>query len=151
MAIVYEGFGNVLTHKAQTLVCPVNVVAVMGAGLARAFRNRYHGLNAEYKGMCESGELAIGKVNVFPIAESEQQILLFPSKGHWREDSQISYIEEGLQDLVKNYKTYGITSIAIPPVGCGLGKLDYTEDVKPLLMQYLDPIKDLEVYILLRG
>lgn len=150
MAIVYEGFGNVLTHKAQSLVCPVNVVGVMGAGLARAFRNRIPGLNGAYKHMCEEGILTLGKVTTYHIEGTHQQVLLFPTKGHWKDDSEVSYIEEGLQYLVKHYKELGITEIAMPPIGCGLGKLDYMEDVRPLIEQYLGPLEDLSVYLLLR-
>lgn len=150
MAIVYEGFGNVLTHKASAIVCPVNVVGVMGAGLARAFRNRFHGLNPVYKRMCEEGELAIGRVATYDIPGTEQKILLFPTKGHWKDDSKLSYIEEGLQDLVNRQSTLGISSIAFPPIGCGLGNLDYTKQVRPLMGTYLGDDNPLEVYILLR-
>lgn len=150
MAIVYEGFGNVLTHKAQTIVCPVNVVGVMGAGLARAFRNRFHGLNTSYKRKCETGDIAIGCVDVVPISGSQQQVLLFPTKGHWKDDSKLFYIEEGLQDLVKRHESLGIKDIAFPPIGCGLGNLDYVKEVRPLLHKYLEEADGIRAYILLR-
>lgn len=150
MAIVYEGFGNVLTHSAQTITCPVNTVAVMGAGLALAMRNRIRGLNDYYKGVCHTGKLAPGVCLTYGIpGKVGKQVLLFPTKGHWKEDSTIEDVEAGLQYLAKNYEELGITELAMIPLGCGLGKLDYEEQVKPLIMKYLDPL-DIDVYLLHR-
>lgn len=149
MPIVYQGFGNVLTHPSQTITCPVNTVGVMGAGLARAMRNRIQGLYTSYKVMCEEADLRIGKVTVYNIPGENKQVLLFPSKEHWKNDSKLEYIEEGLKDISSRYKELGITELAITPVGCGLGKLDFTKEVKPLLVKYLDPL-DIDVYILHR-
>lgn len=149
MPIVYHGFGNILTTKAQTITCPVNTVGVMGAGLARAMRNRIQGLYSFYKSACESGELEIGNCVIYPIPSSEQKVLLFPSKSHWKEDSVLENIEESLRYLSEVYKTLGITELAMIPVGCGLGQLDYTTEVKPLLYRYLDTM-EIPVYILHR-
>lgn len=150
MSIVYEGFGNVLTHGAKTLVCPVNVVGVMGAGLARAFRNRVPGLNQFYKQACEVGDIAIGKVLVYPIPNTDQQVLLFPTKGHWKDPSEVSYVQEALEDLAKRHGELDIQALAMPPVGCGLGKLDYQKDVFPLIEEHLGDVPGVDVYILLR-
>lgn len=150
MAIVYEGFGNALTHKAQTITCPVNTVAVMGAGLALAMRNRIRGLNEYYKGVCHTGRLAVGRPCVYEVpGKSSKQVLLFPSKGHWKDDSTLEDIEEGLKYLAENYKEMGIEELAMIPLGCGLGKLDYLKEVRPLLVKYLDPL-DIDVYLLHR-
>lgn len=149
MPIVYEGFGNILTHKAQTITCPVNTVARMGAGLALAMRNRIRGLNEFYKGACVTGKVAVGRCSVYEIPGSEQQVLLFPSKGHWKEDSSVEIIELGLQDLVANIERLNIKELAMVPLGCGLGQLDYVKNVRPLLMQYLEPLT-IDVHLLHR-
>lgn len=149
MAIVYEGYGNLLTTNIQTTTCPVNVVGVMGAGLARAFRNRTLGLNEKYKQMCHDATLLIGEPQTYHIPESTQQILLFPTKGHWKENSNLSDIEEGLKNLAERVEELEIESLAIGAIGCGLGGLDFTKEVKPLIVKYLDPL-DIEVSILLR-
>lgn len=149
MAIVYEGFGNVLTHEAQTITCPVNTVAVMGAGLALAMRNRVRGLHDHYKGLCRIGDLAVGVCRTYEIPGKEQQVLLFPTKGHWKDNSDVKEIEEGLQYLVEHLKELNITELAMVPLGCGLGELDYNKDIKPLLYKYLDAL-DIDVYLLHR-
>lgn len=150
MAIVFEGFGNVLTHEAQTITCPVNTVAVMGAGLALAMRNRVRGVNDFYKGKCSTGDLAVGRPCTFVMSDQEdKQVLLFPTKGHWKDDSRLEDVEEGLKYLAAHYKELGIKELAMVPLGCGLGKLDYIKDVRPLIMEHLDDI-DLPVYLLLR-
>jgi O-acetyl-ADP-ribose deacetylase (regulator of RNase III) len=149
MSIVYEGFGNILTHPAQTITCPVNTVSVMGAGLALAMRNRIRGLNDYYKGLCQLGKLSLGICAVYQDPLKDQQILLFPTKGHWKDDSLAENIASGLIYLTTHLEELKIHELAIPPLGCGLGKLDYTKDVKPLLEQYLEPLA-IPVYILHR-
>jgi len=150
MPIVYEGFGNVLTHKAQTVTCPVNTVAVMGAGLALAMRNRIRGLNDYYKGVCHTGKLTLGKCLTYDIpGKHGKQVLLFPTKGHWKDDSSLEDIEESLKYLAENYKELNITELAMIPLGCGLGKLDYSEQVRPLIVKYLEPL-DIDIYLLHR-
>jgi len=150
MPIVYEGFGNVLTHKAQTVTCPVNTVAVMGAGLALAMRNRIRGLNDYYKGVCHTGKLTLGKCLTYDIpGKHGKQVLLFPTKGHWKDDSSLEDIEESLKYLAENYKELNITELAMIPLGCGLGKLDYGEQVRPLIVKYLEPL-DIDIYLLHR-
>ena len=141
MPIIYEGFGNILTHPAQTITCPVNTVSVMGAGLALAMRNRIRGLNDYYKGLCQLGTLALGTCAVYPVPQKTQQILLFPTKGHWKDDSTVKNIELGFQYLVTHLEELNIQELAIPPLGCGLGKLDYTKDLKPLIEVYLVPLE----------
>lgn len=150
MAIIFEGFGNVLNHEAQTVTCPVNTVGVMGAGLARVMRNRIPGLNRHYKDLCNVGDLMVGKCFTYEVPNQEdKQVLIFPSKEDWKDDSKVEFIESGLQYLLKNYKKLNITSLAIIPVGCGLGKLDYAKQVKPLFDKYLNQM-DIDVYILHR-
>lgn len=149
MPIIYENYGNVLTTSMQTTTCPVNVVGVMGAGLARAFRNRTLGLNDYYKELCQDAKLTLGESQVYRIPDSNQQVLLFPTKGHWRDKSNIEDIEDGLLNLTQRLEELNIQSLAIGAIGCGLGGLDYTKQVRPLFQKYLHPL-DIEVSILLR-
>lgn len=150
MPIVYEGYGNVLTHSAQTLTCPVNTVAVMGAGLALAMRNRIPGLHEYYKDLCHQGELLLGECAIYTIPQKEQNILLFPTKGHWKETSKKEHIESGLHYLSIHYAELGITSLAMIPLGCGLGALDYSKTVKPLIETYLAPLP-IDIHLLHRN
>lgn len=150
MPIVYEGFGNVLNHKAQTITCPVNTVGVMGAGLALFMRNRIPGLYDHYKYLCAKSSLMAGQCLVYKVPEQEKQVLLFPTKGHWKDNSKLEDIEAGLKDLALNATKLGITELAMVPLGCGLGNLDFTKQVKPLIYKYLDPL-EIDIYLLHRN
>lgn len=149
MPIIYEGFGNILTHKAQTITCPVNTVGVMGAGLALDMKDRIKGLNAYYKKLCLSYKLVPGRCAVFENPDTAQQILLFPTKLDWRDNSTVVMIEDGLKYLVKHIEELKITELAIIPLGCGLGKLDYIKDIRPIMFKHLNPLK-IDVHILHR-
>ena len=76
----------------------------------------------------------------------EAQILNFPTKGHWQGNSRLVDIENGLKFLAENYAQLGIYSLALPPLGCGLGGLKWN-DVRPFIEKHLSPIADLEVYV----
>lgn len=149
MTIAYEGYGNVLNTNIQTTTCPVNTVGVMGAGLALAMRTRIPGLMDFYKHHCKDATLTVGKTIVYKVPDKDQQVLLLPTKMHWKDDSEIEYIESALEYLAENYEVLGITELALPAIGCGLGKLDYTNEVRPLIEKHLGDI-DLPVHILLR-
>jgi uncharacterized protein YwgA/O-acetyl-ADP-ribose deacetylase (regulator of RNase III) len=134
--------GDIFNSKAQTLVNTVNCVGIMGKGLALAFKNKYSDMFIDYEQKCKQRMVKLGKPylykSLFP-----PHILLFPTKDHWRSVSNIHAIEEGLQYLKKNYKDWGITSIAVPPLGCGLGELDWNI-VGPTLYRHLKEL-DIEV------
>lgn len=147
--IVYEGVGDILKTDVQTLVCPVNTVGAMGAGLALAMRKRYAGLYQHYRHLCKTKRLRIGVCAIYKVPHSNQQILLFPTKGDWRKPSQVEYIEEALEYLMEHLGTFNIQDIAFPPVGCGYGNLDFSREVLPLLHRYLHDEPDIDVSILL--
>lgn len=147
MTIIYEGKGDILTYNAQTLVCTVNCKGAMGAGLALQFKNMCPGLNKAYQAECFSKRLTVESIFLYKPT-CGPFVLCLPTKDDWKDDSKIEYVKNNLKNLSEQYRELGITSIAIPPLGCGLGKLDYLLHVRPLLYRYLDPI-DLPVSIVL--
>lgn len=136
-----EQKGDIFTSGCQTIVCPVNTVGVMGAGLALQFKRRIPGLFAAYKEACTFKLLTTQKVWVYQVPDSDLQVLCLASKEHWRKPSKLSYVEDSLRDLVERHEELGITSLAIPPIGCGLGQLDYVKCVRPLLEELLEPLE----------
>jgi O-acetyl-ADP-ribose deacetylase (regulator of RNase III)/uncharacterized protein YwgA len=132
--------GDIFNSSAQTLVNTVNCVGVMGKGLALKFKNRFPAMFEEYEGICKRNELKLGKPYLFKSL-FPPHILLFPTKDHWRSVSSLQAIERGLQYIKEHYKNWGITSLAVPPLGCGLGELDWSI-VGPTLFRHL---KDLEI------
>ena len=124
--------GNLLTNDAEALVNTVNLDGVMGKGIALQFAKAFPEILAPYEAACRSGELAAGRVQVIerPGLINPRYIINVPTKRHWRGKSRMADIDAGLVDLVRVVREHGIRSIAIPPLGCGLGGLAW-DDVRP--------------------
>jgi O-acetyl-ADP-ribose deacetylase (regulator of RNase III) len=126
---------DLFQSPAQTLVNTVNTKGVMGRGVAERFREIYPEMFAEYRAICERGELEVGTLHLYRT--KHKYILNFPTKKHWRNPSKVEYIEAGLQAFVRMYERAGITSVSFPPLGCGNGGLSFDDQVRPLMERYL--------------
>jgi O-acetyl-ADP-ribose deacetylase (regulator of RNase III)/uncharacterized protein YwgA len=137
--------GDLFTSKAQTLVNTVNCVGVMGKGVALEFKRRYPAMFDDYVDRCRRGALKPGEPYVFEDV-SGSRVLNFPTKDHWRSPSRLADVERGLDRLADHHAEWGITSLAMPPLGCGNGGLSWS-DVGPLIRRKLaDMPFDVEVY-----
>jgi O-acetyl-ADP-ribose deacetylase (regulator of RNase III)/uncharacterized protein YwgA len=116
--------GNLLESGAQTLVNTVNCVGVMGKGIALEFKKRFPEMYQDYVRRCDTGQVKLGEPYLFK-SMFDPQIVNFPTKDHWRSLARLSDIIEGLDYLEDHYKEWGITSIAVPPLGCGNGQLEW--------------------------
>ena len=128
--------GDLFASKAQTLVNTVNCVGVMGKGVALEFRKRFPEMYKDYVARCARREVHLGEPYLFRTLVPPW-ILNFPTKDHWRSVSRLSDIVVGLEYLLRHYREWGITSLAVPPLGCGQGQLDWRV-VGPTLYAYLD-------------
>jgi len=131
--------GDIFKSNAQTLVNTVNCVGVMGKGLALEFKKRFPDMYEDYVARCRRGEVQLGKPYLYRRV-IPPWILLFPTKHDWRSVSKLTDIEEGLRYLEKHYKEWGIISLAVPPLGCGLGELNW-DIVGPTLYRYLSRLE----------
>jgi O-acetyl-ADP-ribose deacetylase (regulator of RNase III)/uncharacterized protein YwgA len=116
--------GDILQSKAQTLVNTVNCVGVMGKGIALEFRKRFAEMFEDYIQRCKRKEVRLGEPYLYKTLVPPQ-IVNFPTKEHWKSVSKISDIEKGLDYLLAHYKEWGTASLAIPPLGCGNGQLEW--------------------------
>jgi O-acetyl-ADP-ribose deacetylase (regulator of RNase III)/uncharacterized protein YwgA len=130
--------GDILDSKAQTLVNTVNCVGVMGKGIALKFKERFPDMFNDYVERCNRNEVRLGKPYLFKRL-TPPWILNFPTKGHWRSVSRIEDIVKGLKYLLQHYKEWEITSLAVPPLGCGQGQLGW-KIVGPTLYRYLSQL-----------
>jgi len=140
--------GNLMEADTQALVNTVNTVGVMGKGIALQFKERFP-LNFKiYADACKKGEMKIGKMLVVKENNLNGEIIIinFPTKTEWFKKSQYDYIEEGLKDLVRVIVDYKIQSIAIPPLGCGNGGLNWNK-VKSLMDKYLGQLSIIDINI----
>ncbi len=156
--------GDMFFSKMQTLTISVNTVAIMGKGLASRAKYQFPDVYVVYQDACRSKLLRLGRPYLYKreafvdeeLADEASKLtnpnarkwfLLFATKGHWKETSNLHAIEEGLNWVRKNYTKEGIVSLAIPALGCGLGKLDW-RDVGPVICRALNSL-DIEVAIYL--
>lgn len=130
--------GNIIKADTEALVNTVNCVGVMGKGIALQFKKAFPDNFKAYARSAKRGEIRPGEVFTFSTRQmfNPKYIINFPTKQHWKEHSRIEYVREGLKALVKEVQRRGIKSIAIPPLGCGSGGLDWGV-VKPLIVEAL--------------
>ena len=140
--------GDILKCKVDAIVNTVNCVGVMGRGLALQFKNAYPENFKAYEAACRRGIVQPGRMFVFDIAHSTKPrfIINFPTKRHWRNKSIIEDIDAGLVDLVNVIRNNDINSIAIPPLGAGLGGLNWG-DVCKSIENHLIELVDVDVIV----
>lgn len=130
----------------DAIVNTVNCVGVMGKGIALQFKNKWPANFRGYAAACKAGEVRPGRMFVHDSGGlvKPNYIINFPTKDHWRGKSRIEFIRDGLDDLVDRVRKLGIRSIAIPPLGCGNGGLEWSR-VRPMIEQAFSALPDVEV------
>ena len=120
--------GDILAEQTEALVNTVNCVGVMGRGIALEFKKAWPENFNAYAAACRRNEVQPGRMFVFETGQlmPPRYIINFPTKRHWRGESRMEDIEAGLDALVAEVHKRGIRSIAVPPLGAGLGGLDWT-------------------------
>jgi len=140
--------GNILEAQAEALVNTVNCIGVMGKGLALQFKNAFPANFKAYESACHAGEVAPGRMFIFDNGnpQNPRYILNFPTKRHWRDNSRIEDIRSGLESLVADLQRLRIRSIAVPPLGCGLGGLNW-RDVRPMIENSFSELSEVRVLL----
>lgn len=130
--------GNLLTSDTEALVNTVNVVGVMGKGVALQFKQAFPANYRDYRAACQRKDVRLGTMHVWDSGQfgDRRYVINFPTKGHWRSPSRIEDIEAGLANLIEVVSDLEIRSIALPALGCGNGGLDWA-DVLPLIERAL--------------
>jgi O-acetyl-ADP-ribose deacetylase (regulator of RNase III) len=133
-------------HDVDAIVNTVNCVGVMGKGIALQFKNKWPANFQQYQAACKAGEVRPGRMLIHDCGGliKPNYIINFPTKDHWRGASKMEYIEDGLVDLINKIRHLGIRSIAIPPLGCGNGGLNWDE-VRPLIEDAFAQLPDVDV------
>lgn len=144
--------GDLLQSGAEAVINTVNCVGVMGKGIALQFKQAFPRNYDAYRRACDAGEVRLGEMFVFDTGSmiNPRWIINFPTKGHWKAKSRLSDIETGLEDLKRVILENGIRSIAVPPLGCGNGGLDWAE-VEPVIRRALGDLDQVDVRLFAPG
>lgn len=146
--MIETGVGSIFDCDVEALVNPVNCMGVSGRGLALEFSKRYPRDQRIYEDACHARDLSPGNVlmHLKLFTQADPIIVYFPTKDHWRDPSNISWIAGGLSKLVSQVESFHIKSIAIPALGCGLGGLKWSE-VRPMIEAAFAELPDVRVVI----
>jgi len=146
--MIHNAQGNLIKAEAEALVNTVNCVGVMGKGIALQFRQAFPDNFKHYQKACRTGEVQLGKMLVVTTERliNPRYIINFPTKQHWKGKSRLEDIKNGLADLIEEVKERSINSIAIPPLGCGNGGLNWAE-VKPLIEAAFEEVPQVAVLL----
>jgi O-acetyl-ADP-ribose deacetylase (regulator of RNase III) len=140
--------GNLLDAPTEALVNTVNTVGVMGKGIALMFKEAFPANFSAYDDAVKRKEVQIGRMFVTEnrVFDGPKWLINFPTKKHWRQPSRLQWIIDGLKDLRRVIEEKGIHSIALPPLGCGNGGLEWS-DVRPEIERALGQLNDVDVWV----
>ncbi len=143
--MITEKHGDIFQSLCQVLVNPVNCIGPMGAGLAKAFRDRFEGLEDSWKEQCSAGSAHPGETYLW--AGDNLWVANMTTKDHWKDPSHLDWIASALEALQGEMVWNKLTSVAIPAVGCGLGGLRF-EDVRDLVYDRFEGSEfEVELYL----
>lgn len=132
---ITEATGDIFQTKLSHIVIPVNTVGVMGAGIARKARDLWPKAAASYRHYC----LSYPGLQIGELLWYDNRICLLPTKQHWRDPSELSYVQQGVDALGRVLLTHPNMSVAIPALGCGCGGLPWSK-VKPIIVGLLKDV-----------
>jgi O-acetyl-ADP-ribose deacetylase (regulator of RNase III) len=140
--------GNILRADAEALVNTVNCVGFMGKGIALQFKKAYPANYEAYRKSCDAGEVQPGRMFIFELQSmlNPKYVINFPTKRDWRAKSRYEDVESGLKALIAEVRRLRIRSIAVPPLGCGLGGLDWRK-VRPMIEQAFTTLPEVRVFL----
>ena len=140
--------GNLLDADVEAVVNTVNTVGVMGKGIALMFKEEFPKNFELYAVACKRHEVKIGQMFVTETGKfvGPKWIINFPTKQHWRGRTKFEWVTEGLKDLRRIILDKNIKSIAVPPLGCGNGGLNWKE-VRPEIEHALASLESVHVIV----
>jgi O-acetyl-ADP-ribose deacetylase (regulator of RNase III) len=146
--VIRIAHGNLLEAPVEALVNTVNCVGYMGKGIALQFKQAFPANFKAYEAACKAGAVMPGRMLVHDhgMLIQPRYIINFPTKRHWRGKSLMEDIDAGLQTLIEEVRNRGIRSIAIPPLGCGLGGLDWSQ-VRPRIQTAFESLSAVDVHL----
>lgn len=134
--------GDLFLSQAMTFAQGVNTKGRMGAGIAVEFKKLSKPMFNEYLKLCRSGELLPGGYHLYKI--STPWILNFATQDSLG-GAKLEYIEECFKSFAGYYEDEGITSLAMPRIGAGLGGVEWRA-IKSVIKDKLESV-DIPIYV----
>ena len=128
-------YGDVFAQPVDAYLITVNCVGAMGRGIALTAKNTIPGIYQSYRQACRDKKIKPGTIGEY--THQNKRYLLAATKDHFKDPSKRDWLENILSTLAQQSEKRGVTSIAIPPLGCGNGLLNFDKDLVPLLDRYL--------------
>jgi O-acetyl-ADP-ribose deacetylase (regulator of RNase III) len=123
--------GDLFQTEIQTIVHGCNAQGVMGSGIAKIIREKYPKAYERYVNEHNTNGLKLGKLVVVPCGDRVKDFANYKiivnaitQEFFGREDVRyVSYdaIDDAMTRINRFTETYGITQIAMPQIGAGLG------------------------------
>ncbi len=147
-----EVYGADIFHYAKTnrlgviLVTTNGIVktdgrAVMGAGIAKQVRDRWAGIDKELGDRIIIGGNKPYILGIYNIEDHLVLICSFPTKHHWKDNSDMQLIENSASLIneisKKDYSEWFEKGVITVPAGCGNGGLRW-EYVKKVIEPHFD-------------
>lgn len=146
--MIRKATGNLLQADAEALVNTVNCEGFMGKGIALQFKQAWPENFEAYAKACRAQQVRPGQMFIWETGRmmNPKYIINFPTKRHWRGKARMEDIRSGMRALVSDVRRLGIRSIAVPPLGCGNGGLDW-QDVRPLIESAFAELPNVDVQL----
>lgn len=141
--------GDLLQSKANILVNAVNKLGFMGGGIALCFRKKFPEMYDSYKELCLNNAYDNNFVTFYTYPKDKFNGVCIANLLTVNNDfkGNYNYIIEGLNQLKHTVEEdASIKSIAIPPLGCGIGGLDILKVFKIIIDTFNDTDLTLELY-----
>jgi O-acetyl-ADP-ribose deacetylase (regulator of RNase III) len=118
------------TPRVRAYAQGVSCAGTMDAGVSIAFKKRWPRMFEDYKARCDDGRFHLGDVTVWN--EGDEVIYNLGIQEHWKKKATIPALNRALAKMLSLATAGGVTSIAMPRIGAGLGGLDWPR-VKDIL------------------
>lgn len=127
---------DITTVQAPALIAHgVNCADAMGSGVARAIYMKWPTVKAMYH---KHGSMRLGDAQFVEVEDNLVVANCFTQADYGREGLRYACpdaIKMALAAAIYEAENRGLTTVWIPRIGCGLGGLDWDEDVVPTLKE----------------
>lgn len=106
----------------------VNIVGNMGSGIAVLFKEKFPEMHEDYVEQCYEQLLELGSVFSWFEPTNGLHVFNIATQINPGADASLAAVEVGLINAVREAEYNGLSSFAIPQIGCGIGGLIWDDE-----------------------